>query len=51
MKLNRPLAVFDLETTGTNAAEDRIVEVALVRLHPDGTMERLSELTFVGVAE
>ena len=48
MKLNRPLAVFDLETTGTNAAEDRIVEVALVRLHPDGTRDTQSWLVNPG---
>jgi len=34
LKLNRPLVVFDLETTGTNVAEDRIVEIALVVLEP-----------------
>ncbi len=37
MNLNRPLAVIDLETTGINPAVDRIIEVAIVKIMPDGT--------------
>lgn len=39
MKLNlkRPVAFFDLETTGTDISKDRIVEIAIVRIMPDGT--------------
>lgn len=39
MKLNlsRPLIFFDLETTGTNITQDRIVEISLIKLMPDGT--------------
>ncbi len=40
LQLTRPLAVFDLETTGTSIYEDRIVELAIVTLHPDGRRER-----------
>jgi DNA polymerase-3 subunit epsilon len=38
MKLNiqRPLAFFDLETTGINVAKDRIVEIAILKILPDG---------------
>lgn len=36
MKLERPLVVFDLETTGTNTAKDRIVDISLVTRFPDG---------------
>ena len=41
MKLNliRPLAFFDLETTGTNIGTDRIVEISIIKLHPDGSEE------------
>ena len=41
MKLNlkRPLAFFDLETTGTNIGVDRIVEISIIKLHPEGTEE------------
>ena len=33
MKLNLkvPLCFFDLETTGTNTAQDRIIEIAVIR--------------------
>ncbi|MDE6564823.1 MAG: 3'-5' exonuclease [Muribaculaceae bacterium] len=36
LKLNRPVVFFDLETTGTNISTDRIVEISMVKLHPDG---------------
>src|SRR6195952_790468 len=41
MKLNlkRPLAFFDLEATGTNIGADRIVEISVIKLHPDGSEE------------
>ncbi|MCO5240989.1 MAG: 3'-5' exonuclease [Chitinophagaceae bacterium] len=37
LQLTRPLAVFDLETTGVNLAVDRIVELAIVKILPDGS--------------
>lgn len=36
LKLERPLAIFDLEATGLNITSDRIVEIAIVRVDPDG---------------
>ncbi len=36
IELVRPLVVLDLETTGTDPATDRIVEIAAMRLEPDG---------------
>lgn len=39
MKLSRPLVVLDLETTGTWLERDRIVEIALIRLSPDGSRD------------
>ncbi|HLR38665.1 MAG TPA: 3'-5' exonuclease [Chitinophagaceae bacterium] len=39
LELKRPLVFFDLETTGTNIAKDRIVEIAIVKLTPDGETE------------
>jgi DNA polymerase-3 subunit epsilon len=38
MKLNlkRPMIFFDLETTGVDAAHDRIVEISMVKVLPDG---------------
>lgn len=35
--LKRPLAIFDLETTGVNVATDRIVEISILKAMPDGT--------------
>jgi DNA polymerase-3 subunit epsilon len=39
VRLDRPVVCFDTETTGTNARADRIVEIACVKLHPDGRRE------------
>ena len=38
MKLNlkRPIIFFDLETTGTDTSRDRIVEISMVKVAPDG---------------
>lgn len=37
MKLNlqRPLAFLDIETTGVNISSDRIVEISILKIHPD----------------
>lgn len=37
LQLKKPLAIIDLETTGTNLSTDRIVEIAIVKVLPDGT--------------
>ena len=37
LKLDRPLVVFDIESTGVNARQDRIIELAAIRVEPDGT--------------
>jgi len=39
LTLNRPLVFFDLETTGTDIANDRIVEISLLKLFPDSHEE------------
>lgn len=38
MKLNlkRPIVFFDLETTGVDTARDRIVEISMIKVMPDG---------------
>lgn len=37
LKLDQPLYGIDLETTGIRSAVDRIVQIAILRLNPDGT--------------
>jgi DNA polymerase III subunit epsilon len=39
LKLRNPLIFLDLETTGINIASDRIVEIALLKINPDGREE------------
>ena len=39
LKLNRPLAFFDLETTGVNVGNDRIVEICILRANVNGTTD------------
>lgn len=40
LKLERPLAVFDIESTGINPRQDRIIELAIIKIFPDGATER-----------
>jgi len=37
--LTCPIAFFDLETTGVNVASDRIVEISILKIMPDGSKE------------
>ena len=39
LSLDKPLCFFDLETTGINIVKDRIVEIGIVKLYPDGKRE------------
>jgi DNA polymerase-3 subunit epsilon len=39
LQLKRPLAFFDLETTGVNISTDRLVEIAIIKVMPDQTEE------------
>lgn len=36
LKLTRPIACVDLETTGTSVVHDKIVEISIIKIHPDG---------------
>lgn len=44
LQLVRPLCVFDLETTGLQITKDRIVQIAIIKLLPDGTQEEFNAL-------
>lgn len=37
LNLERPIVFFDLETTGTDTTKDRIVEISLLKVFPDGS--------------
>ncbi|AMA49407.1 MULTISPECIES: 3'-5' exonuclease [Flavobacterium] len=39
LKLNRPICFFDLETTGTDISKDRIVEISIIKIFPNGNKE------------
>lgn len=39
LNLTKPICFFDLETTGTNLAKDRIVEMAILKVFPNGNKE------------
>ena len=40
ISLNRPLAIFDIEATGLSITQDRIVEIAILKINIDGTQEQ-----------
>lgn len=44
LKLTRPICFFDIEATGTNLAKDRIVEIAILKIFPNGNKESKSWL-------
>lgn len=39
IRLKRPLAIFDIEATGLSITQDRIVEIAILKISPDGSQE------------
>jgi len=39
LTLSRPIAFIDLETTGINISTDKIIELAIVKILPDGTKQ------------
>lgn len=49
LSLERPLAFFDLETTGTRIGRDRIVQIGIVRLMPGGGKETYQTLVNPGI--
>lgn len=49
LTLTKPLAIFDIEATGLNVSKDRIVEIAIVKINPDGSEENFSSLVNPGM--
>ena len=44
LNLTKPIAFFDLETTGLNIASDRIVEISIIKIMPNGDKEIKTKL-------
>lgn len=44
LELTKPICFFDLETTGINIVKDRIVEISILKLFPNGTKKQQSWL-------
>jgi len=44
LDLKKPLVVIDIETTGLNKQEDRIVDIFIIKIHPNGKQETLKSL-------
>jgi DNA polymerase-3 subunit epsilon len=42
LKLKKPVAFFDLETTGLSVSKDRIVEIGIIKVNPDQSEESLT---------
>ncbi len=49
LKLKRPLAFIDVETTGLSPYSDRIVELSILKIHPDGSEEYKSHRMNPGI--
>jgi len=44
LQLTRPIAFIDIETTGLNTQQDRIVEICVIKIHPNGAEETLNSV-------
>ncbi|MCH6198949.1 3'-5' exonuclease [Aquiflexum sp. LQ15W] len=44
LNLKTPIAFFDLESTGINISTDRIVEISILKVHPNGRQETKTSL-------
>lgn len=44
LNLTKPICFFDLETTGINISNDRVVEISILKVYPDGNEERYTRL-------
>ena len=49
LNLNRPIAFFDLETTGLKITQDRIVEISILKIFPDGSKKSKTWLVNPGI--
>ena len=40
LQLTRPIAFIDIETTGLNTQQDRIIEICIIKIHPNAFIEK-----------
>lgn len=48
LSMDRPITFFDLESTGTDATKDRIVQLSLLKISPDGSHTQHTHLVHPG---
>ncbi len=44
LKLQKPIVIFDLETTGLDLVNDRVIQISYIKVYPDGREVRGNEL-------
>jgi DNA polymerase-3 subunit epsilon len=49
LQLHKPLIFFDIESTGINTSKDRIIEIYLIKMLPDGSEVHLHEFYNPGI--
>lgn len=49
LNLKNPIAFFDLETTGINISRDRIIEISILKIFPNGKEEKRTDLINPGI--
>src|SRR5687768_15288539 len=49
LHLRNPICFFDIESTGTNITHDRIIEIAVIKIMPNGEVHRKSNLLNPGI--
>lgn len=49
LRIDKPLVIFDLETTGTDPKSDRIIEISTLKIEPDGSRDHRTRRINLGV--
>ncbi|QIK16864.1 3'-5' exonuclease [Blattabacterium sp. DPU] len=49
LKLHRPICFFDIEATGINIGKDRIIEISILKIFPNGSQEDKTWLIYPGI--
>jgi DNA polymerase-3 subunit epsilon len=49
LKLSKPIAFFDIESTGLDVSKDRIIEIAILTVYPDGKEDMKVYITNPGI--